>query len=103
MYDFPRFFPEHTVELLNIDSYSSHPTRSDQLDRQLESQGEFKMSRPARPQPLWRAERTVEYVSTTKGRPACAKRFGEGRERRWRTLRFHSGHAFSTLPQWKFA
>ncbi len=102
MYDFPRLFPEHTVELLNIDSYSSHPTRSDQLDRQLESQGEFKMSRPARPQycllrPVgrahcWRAERTVEYVSTTKGR-----------ERRWRTLRFHSGHAFSTLPQGKFA
>ena len=25
-----------------------------------------------------------QYVSTVKGRPACAKRFGEGRERRWR-------------------
>ena len=60
------------------------------------------MSRPARPQiayrvprgatVVWRAERTVEYVSTTKGR-----------ERRWWTLREDSGHAFSTLPQWKLA
>jgi len=25
-----------------------------------------------------------QYVSTAKWRPACAKRFGEGRERRWR-------------------
>jgi len=32
----------------------------------------------------------IEYVSTAKGRPACAKRFGEGRERRWRL--------FSTFP-----
>jgi len=32
----------------------------------------------------------MEYVSTAKGRPACAKRFGEGRERRWRL--------FSTFP-----
>jgi hypothetical protein len=31
-----------------------------------------------------------QYVSTAKGRPACAKRFGEGRERRWRL--------FSTFP-----
>jgi hypothetical protein len=31
-----------------------------------------------------------QYVSTAKRRPACAKRFGEGRERRWRL--------FSTFP-----
>jgi hypothetical protein len=31
-----------------------------------------------------------QYVSTTKLRPACAKRFGEGRERRW--------WLFSTFP-----
>ena len=29
-------------------------------------------ARPARPQPLGRAERTGEYVSTAKRRPACA-------------------------------
>ena len=95
-------FLEPTVELLSIDSYLSHPTRSDQFDRQLESQGEFKISRPARPQycllrpggrqwlgasrrasPLcWRAEHAVEYMSST-----------QGRESRWRT--------FSTFPQWK--
>jgi len=38
-----------------------------------------KKARPARPQGFWRAERTDEYVSTTKDR-----------ERRWRT--------FSTFP-----
>jgi hypothetical protein len=32
----------------------------------------FKKARPARPQPLGQAERTEEYVSTAKGRPACA-------------------------------
>jgi hypothetical protein len=42
--------------------------------------GVFKKARPARPQPLGRAEHTLEYVSTAKGR-----------ERRWRL--------FSTLPQ----
>jgi len=93
-------FLEHTVELLNTDSYLSHPTQSDQFESQLGSQGEFKMSRPVRTQycllrPLgrahcWRAERAVEYMSSA-----------QGRERRWRTLRFHSGHAFSTFPQWK--
>ncbi len=31
-----------------------------------------------------------QYVSTTKWRPACTKRFGGGRERRWRL--------FSTFP-----
>lgn len=35
----------------------------------------FKKACPARPQALWRAERTAEYVSTTKGR-----------ERRWQTF-----------------
>jgi hypothetical protein len=90
--DFPNLFPGHTVELLNTDSYLSHPIQSDQFERQLGSQGEFKMSRPARPQycllcPVgrahcWRAEHAVEYMSSTKGR-----------ERRWQT--------FSTLPHWK--
>jgi hypothetical protein len=42
-------------------------------------EGVFKKARPARPQPLRRAERTREYVSTAKRR-----------ERRWRP--------FSTLP-----
>jgi len=32
----------------------------------------------------------IKYVSTAQWRPACAKRFGEGRERRWRL--------FSTFP-----
>ena len=31
-----------------------------------------------------------QYVSPVKSRPACAKRFGEGRERHWRL--------FSTFP-----
>ena len=35
-------------------------------------EGVFKKARPARPRPLGRAERTEEYVSTAKGRPACA-------------------------------
>jgi len=33
-----------------------------------EQQGMFKKVRSARPQALWRAEGTGEYVSTTKGR-----------------------------------
>ena len=37
------------------------------------NKGVFKNARPARPQPLGRAEHTEEYVSTAKGRPACAK------------------------------
>jgi hypothetical protein len=44
-----------------------------------ENNGVFKNARPARPQPLGRAERTEEYVSTA-----------QWRERRWRH--------FSTLP-----
>ncbi len=41
----------------------------------MKTDGVFKKARPARPQLLWRAERTEGYVSTTKGR-----------ERRWRTF-----------------
>jgi len=70
----------------------------------------FKNGRPARPEycllrpggrdRCGKAERTWEYESTAKGRPACAKRFGEGRERRWQTfstlhIRSQSGGAQS--------
>ncbi|MGB5056929.1 MAG: hypothetical protein WBO24_21230, partial [Nitrospirales bacterium] len=50
-----------------------------QRDSPEKNSGVFKKARPARPQPLGRAERTEVYVSTAKGR-----------ERRWRH--------FSTLP-----
>jgi tRNA (Thr-GGU) A37 N-methylase len=40
--------------------------------------GVFKTARPARPQPLGRAEHTKEYVSTSKGRERIAKSIPKG-------------------------
>jgi hypothetical protein len=65
--------------LLNISNiWSVHQYTKDRDPRE-DKEGMFKNVRPARPQPLGRAERTEEYVSTAKWR-----------ERRWRH--------FSTLP-----
>ncbi len=71
-----RFTIQGTVEYCK-NSPLHHLRESTKLTR--ENSGVFKKARPARPQPLGRAERTEEYVSTAKGR-----------ERRWRH--------FSTLP-----
>jgi hypothetical protein len=72
-----------------------------ELDEKL--RGVFKNARPARPQPLGRAEHTEEVRENGQGasylRACASKRFtaqprsrsGEGRERRWRH--------FSTLPK----
>ncbi len=65
--------------LLNISKILPIPQYMSNRGSPEKNSGVFKNDRPARPQPLGRAERTEEYVSTTKGR-----------ERRWRN--------FSTLP-----
>ena len=55
------------VRLLNIsDMWPFHEPMRDR-GPQKKNSGVFKKARPARPQPLGRAERTDEYVSTAKG------------------------------------
>ncbi|MEO6201780.1 MAG: hypothetical protein ABIP82_00945 [Nitrospirales bacterium] len=67
------------MELLNISKFLTFHQQMNTRNPPEKNSGVFKNARPARPQPLGRAERTEEYVSTAKGR-----------ERRWRH--------FSTLP-----
>jgi hypothetical protein len=67
---------EGRLNISNIWPVHQHTHNRDQPEA---NEGVFKKARPARPQPLGRAERTEEYVSTA-----------QRRERRWRP--------FSTLP-----
>jgi hypothetical protein len=60
------------TQLLNISTIWPFHQHMRARDPPEENEGVFKKARPARPQSLGRAERTEEYVSTAKRRPACA-------------------------------